>query len=207
MTYRIQAEFQTYWHIGTGRGSGQHLDALVEKDSHGLPYVPGKTLKGLFRDALYKLEAWQASNQHMTDLLFGVRTAEAGEQREQTERGLLRFSNLYLIEQEQLSQEDHKHLIPHLFQTLASTAIDETTGTAKDKSLRMTEVVIPTKLQGEIDILSPIETSDFAEQQRALLAQPDTLNQLLAQAASLITHIGANKNRGMGRVRLEVTAQ
>jgi CRISPR/Cas system CSM-associated protein Csm3 (group 7 of RAMP superfamily) len=204
MKYQLTAEFQTYWHIGTGRGSGQHLDALVEKDAQGLPYIPGKTIKGLFRDALYKLDNWQATKN--TDLLFGLRTDSNEKDRTETQPGLLRFSNVQLVEQAYLSQPENSQLIPHLFQTLASTAIDEKTGSAKDKSLRMTEVVIPAQLHGEITLLPPIEDSKFAEQQTQLLAQPDKIQQLLAQAASLITHIGANKNRGMGRVRLEVKA-
>jgi CRISPR/Cas system CSM-associated protein Csm3 (group 7 of RAMP superfamily) len=204
MRYQLTVEFQTYWHIGTGRGSGQNLDALVEKDAHGLPYIPGKTIKGLFRDAMYKLDDW--TQQKHTDLLFGVRTDSSEKDRTETQPGLLRFSNVQLVEQAYLSQPENSQLVPHLFQTLASTAIDTETGSAQDKSLRMTEVVIPAQLHGEITFLPPIEASDFVKQQSALLAQPDKIQHLLAQAASLITHIGANKNRGMGRVRLEVKA-
>lgn len=204
MSYLLQAEFQTYWHIGTGRGSGQNLDALVEKDEHGLPFIPGKTVKGLFRDAFFKLDAW--SNQSHTDLLFGIRTAEGEKTRDETQAGILRFSNLHLIERDYLIEQDANNenkLIPHLFQTQASTAIDEKTGSAKEKSLRMIEVVVPVTLIGEIDYLPPIADSEWGQKQQALV---EILPNQLATAASLITHIGANKNRGMGRVRLEVKA-
>lgn len=200
MSYSLKAEFLTYWHIGTGRGSGQNLDALVEKDAHGLPYIPGKTIKGLFRDAFYKMDNWQETK--YTDLLFGARTAEDEQARDDTTPGRLRFGNLNLIERDYLIQHDNQSegkLIPHLFQTQASTAIDEKTGSAKEKSLRMIEVVVPAKLEGDIEYLPSIHDK---EQQMSL----EDLTKLLEQAASLITHIGANKNRGMGRVRLEVKA-
>ncbi|NCS63300.1 MAG: hypothetical protein CO158_00750 [Piscirickettsiaceae bacterium CG_4_9_14_3_um_filter_43_564] len=203
MSYLLTAEFLTYWHIGTGRGSGQNLDALVEKDAHGLPYVPGKTIKGLFRDAFYKMDHWQSTQ--YTDFLFGARTAEDKHTRDETTPGRLRFSNLNLIERDYLIQHDNQDdkyegkLIPHLFQTQASTAIDEKTGSAKEKSLRMIEVVVPANLEGDIEYLPSIHDK---EQPVSL----DDLTKLLEQAASLITHIGANKNRGMGRVRLEVKA-
>ena len=206
MSYSLTAEFQTYWHIGTGRGSGQNLDALVERDAHGLPYIPGKTIKGLFRDAFYKIDEWQSTQ--YTDSLFGKRTAEGEQKRDETTPGRLRFGNLNLIERDYLilhdnsDKQDNKSegkLIPHLFQTQASTAIDEITGSAKEKSLRMIEVVVPVKLEGEIEYLPSIHDE---EQQ---VSQED-LAKLLEQSASLITHIGANKNRGMGRVRLEVKA-
>lgn len=200
MSYLIKAEFLTYWHIGTGRGSGQNLDALVEKDAQGLPYIPGKTIKGLFRDAFYKMDHWQSTQ--YTDWLFGARTAEGKNKREETTPGRLRFGNLNLIERDYLIQHDNqaeRKLIPHLFQTQASTAIHEQTGTAKEKSLRMIEVVVPVKLEGQIEYIPSIHGDDHQ-------LRLQDLPKLLEIAASLITHIGANKNRGMGRVRLEVKA-
>ncbi|MCF6299379.1 MAG: RAMP superfamily CRISPR-associated protein, partial [Thiomicrorhabdus sp.] len=56
---KVIAEFQTYWQISTGRGAGYFMDSLIDKDVHGLPYVSGKTLKGVFRSAVEKLDAWQ----------------------------------------------------------------------------------------------------------------------------------------------------
>lgn len=191
MKFKINAQFQSMWHIGTGRGSGQNLDALVEKDASGLPYVSGKTLKGLFRDAFYKLDTWQDSSH--TDELFGTRTATTEQTRDNTQAGILRFNNLELIEKDYL--QAHKDLIPHLFKTHASTAIEFETGSAKEKSLRIMEVAIPVGLHGEISILP--NNKNYS---------PEAVLEHLQQAASLITHIGANKNRGFGRVIVEVSA-
>lgn len=195
----INAQFLSYWHIGTGRGSGQNLDALVEKDSNGLPYIPGRTIKGLFRDAFFKLDQWQSKEQ--TDLLFGTRTNNGSNTRDETQPGLLRFSNLELSEKGYLIKQSS--LIPHLYQALASTQIDEKTGSAKDQSLRMIEVVIPTNLTGTVSLLEPIGKSKHQLLQRQFIEQ-ENIKELVTQAASLITHIGANKNRGFGRVALEV---
>lgn len=51
ITYSI--EFNTYWHIGSGLSGGVEVDSLVLKDNDtdALPYIPGKTLKGLLREA------------------------------------------------------------------------------------------------------------------------------------------------------------
>lgn len=195
----VNAQFLSHWHIGTGRGSGYNLDALVEKDANGLPFIPGRTLKGLFRDAFFKLDDWQSKT--YTDLLFGTRTNSNAFSRHETESGLLRFSNLELSEKAHLIEQ--KSLIPHLFQALASTSIDEATGSAKDKSLRMIEVVIPTNLTGSISFIEPIGESEHQCNQRQLMEQ-EIIAELIAQAATLITHIGANKSRGFGRVSLEV---
>ena len=47
LTYQIQ--FHSYWHCGSGLAAGAGVDALVVKDANGLPFVPGKTIKGLLR--------------------------------------------------------------------------------------------------------------------------------------------------------------
>jgi len=207
--YTLNAQFQTFWHIGTGRGSGQSLDALVEKDAHGIPYIPGKTLKGLFRDAFYKLDQWQ--NLNNTNLLFGSRNTEESNDESHKEQitsnettsGILRFSNLELKEKDYLKNQKEKNdLIPHLFQVQANTKIDSKTGSAEKGSLRMTEVVIPVQLSGSIQIISPLN-NEQSKKQVAWLEAND-VQKLLEQAASLITHIGANKNRGLGRVVLEI---
>jgi uncharacterized membrane protein YqhA len=66
----------------------------------------------------------------------------------------------------------------------------------------MTEVVIPVQLSGSIQIISPLN-NEQSKKQVAWLEAND-VQKLLEQAASLITHIGANKNRGLGRVVLEI---
>ena len=47
--------FLSDWHAGSGLSSGAEADAVVIKDSNNLPYLPGKTIKGLVKDALLDL--------------------------------------------------------------------------------------------------------------------------------------------------------
>ena len=49
LIYKI--EFQSYWHIGSGLSTGTANDASLLKDRNNFPFIPGKTLKGLIRDA------------------------------------------------------------------------------------------------------------------------------------------------------------
>ena len=39
--------FFSPWHCGSGTSAGADVDELVVKDKNGMPYIPGKTLKGL----------------------------------------------------------------------------------------------------------------------------------------------------------------
>ena len=47
--YDLSVNFLGYWFIGTGSESGAYSDLLTLKDPLGFPYVPGKSLKGIFR--------------------------------------------------------------------------------------------------------------------------------------------------------------
>ena len=46
MEMKYKVEFYSDWHCGSGLSSGSDIDSLVIKDEDGLPFVPGKTLKG-----------------------------------------------------------------------------------------------------------------------------------------------------------------
>lgn len=52
--YDIDYKVEMYsdWHCGSGLASGADADAVVVKDKDGLPYVPGRTLKGLVCEAM-----------------------------------------------------------------------------------------------------------------------------------------------------------
>jgi len=194
---QLTAKFQTYWHVGTGKGAGQGVDALVDKDQLGLPQVSGKMLKGLFRDACFKLEQWEAVDSGRTNQLFGSRTSDS---RFETEPGILNFSALRLHEKERAALSHNQALISHLYKTLHSTTIDHKTGSAKEKSLRAFEVVVPIAVYGEIEINPTL----LGAHNLSL----DEVQAQIKQFSDYITHLGAMKTRGFGEVVWQIeTAQ
>ena len=52
MDINYTIKFHTYWHCGSGLAAGGDADLLVVKDKDGVPFVPGKTIKGLVREAV-----------------------------------------------------------------------------------------------------------------------------------------------------------
>jgi len=117
--------FLSDWHAGSGLSSGAEADAVVIKDSNNLPYLPGKTIKGLVKDALLDL----GNNSEVID-------------------GKMFFSNAIL--EEQTALEVTEEMSHHVYRKMASTTIDEN-GIAKSGSLRTLEVCIPIELQAYID--------------------------------------------------------
>lgn len=55
-------EFYSQWHCGSGLSAGADVDALVVKDKDDMPYVPGKTIKGLVREAVENLMQFTREN-------------------------------------------------------------------------------------------------------------------------------------------------
>ncbi|MGL5562575.1 MAG: RAMP superfamily CRISPR-associated protein, partial [Tannerellaceae bacterium] len=52
---KYKIEFFTDWHCSSGLAAGSDVDLLVIKDRNNLPYVPGKTIKGLVKEAIEEL--------------------------------------------------------------------------------------------------------------------------------------------------------
>lgn len=134
MTLKYEITFLDYWHIGSGLSAGAKLDSSVLKDGDNLPYIGGKTIKGLAREMATLLE-----NKPFVETCFG---------NEGIDMGGSYFSNATLSES--LKEEiTSNHLQDNLYDEIASTQIDNK-GIAVDGSLREVEVVIPVTLLGEI---------------------------------------------------------
>jgi len=144
---KIAIEFFTYWHCGSGSSGGSRVDALVARDSNGLPYIPGKTIKGHIR------EMAESFDDDFINICFG-----SHEERE----GKCYFSNAIIEE------NINTDLSSYLFSTISSTKIDNK-GLAIDGSLREVEVVVPLKLFAIIEFND--ESEKFKEKMKKALEQ------------------------------------
>ena len=167
MTLKYQLKFYDYWHISSGLSAGAKLDSTVIKDSDGLPYVAGKIIKGLNREMAELL-----GDSPFVNGCFGV---------EGIDMGKCYFSNA-VLSKELADQITTNNLQDNLYDVIASTKIDNSTGVAEDNSLREIEVVVPLTFAGEIRDI-PDETS-FTQMTKAL---------------KMIKRMGLNRNRGLGR--------
>jgi CRISPR/Cas system CSM-associated protein Csm3 (group 7 of RAMP superfamily) len=183
MTINYQIQFLSDWHCGSGLSSGADADAEVLKDINMLPYVPGKTIKGLLRDAVSEMPFEAAGfEQETIDAIFGCERMVNGKITE-TKPGSAFFSNAELgeIEKKDLLGE----LADYLYKKKASTAIDDM-GVAKSGSLRNIEVCIPVCLYGHIEVIKESERD------------------IIEKALKWVRHIGVNRNRGLGRCKINL---
>lgn len=193
MRLKYTIEFFNEWHCGSGLASGADVDALVVRDKDNLPFVPGKTLKGLIREAAEDIIQFGKVKADIVGL-FGnskdknnIDNLDANDNDNDIDNekfikeGALFFSNAEII------PDEKKAIISNgvansLYKSLSSTAIDDN-GVAKKNSLRKIEVVVPCKLEGYIDNV------------------PAEAKSILENCMSYIKRLGQSRNRGLGRCK------
>ena len=175
ITYKIQ--FHSLWHCGSGLSAGADVDNLVVKDKQGMPFVPGKTMKGLIREAVedYIDFTHDESNEKLKEETFGI---------EGELTGVAYFGDATL------GPHEYKNIVAtqsqqYLYTKITTTAIEED-GTAQDHSLRSMEAVVPCTLEGVIRNV------------------PEDMGAIICKSLGLIKRIGQKRNRGLGRCDVSV---
>lgn len=156
--------------IGSGMGDGLSVDLDV-CNNDGIPYIPAKRIKGLFKDAAKEYSDNIEKIDY--DSLFGAAVA-SGENKNIT-------GELYFTDGIIKNIDNNKSYIT----TRTQIKIDKETGITADGSLRFINVVNKgTTFESEISIYDK---------------NVDTKK--LEAIAKLIKHIGVTRNRGFGLVK------
>jgi CRISPR/Cas system CSM-associated protein Csm3 (group 7 of RAMP superfamily) len=210
----IRLELAGFWRAGGGRSSGYHLDSLCERDRDGLPFLPGRQLKGVIRHALARAEAWgwfadnvlpEGPCATLDELLFG--SVSQQHERANTWPGMLIIGDATLSQAERgyLAQPQQAALREALFEQLFSTAIEDSGG-AKAGSLRGAEVALPMVLFAPVSLELTALESERREQQRQVLTDARVW-QAVEASLSLVDAIGAGRTRGLGEAQLSLLAR
>lgn len=192
----IKIELLSPLQLSSGREDIIH-DSDAVHDSYGVPYFPGKRLKGLlYESALELVEMGAKFNKRDIDILFG----NIGETR-------IRIDNFYLkgSTEDEDAEKIHsswsylENKYPEIFNTenvwqsytevRHQTKIDEATGTAEDESLRNMRVVQKgLAFVGDIYLLSSANRINDDES-------------IVEQALLNLRFAGSKRNRGFGRIK------
>ncbi|MFF4652623.1 RAMP superfamily CRISPR-associated protein [Streptomyces sp. NPDC001380] len=197
------------WHVGSGTSRHAHVDRLVQRDADGLPYIPAKSLAGVWRDAcetvVHALDGGGSGPWHGWLVhLFGSQPAlEERGVLDSTDGGPPRPAALLL---------DGLHYPPALADALRGrpalrqaavflkpgVALDDATGRADDRMLRLEEMARGgTVLTGHAE-LDGVNRLDEAQLACAWA--------LLDASARLVEGVGGKRRRGAGRCRLDLVA-
>lgn len=174
INYTIQ--LHSYWHCGSGLAAGTDVDLLVIKDADGLPYIPGKTIKGLVREAVDELLTLSGCKEWPD----GYQTTFGYFDDKDDKRKSDSFFGNATLKKSEAEEIKRNHLQKYLFTSIASTAIEKD-GVAKEHSLRKMQVTLPCMLEGTIENV------------------PEAMHETIVKALGMIKNLGTGRTRGLGR--------
>jgi len=163
------------WHCSSGLSEGSGNDVLVIRDINKLPFIPGKTLKGLVRDSAETFAELGHIDDDFLARVFGLESDRQGE---------CHFSNAELDKDAQAFILEN-NAQDCLYRSKASTAIDRN-GIACKHSLRRMETVVPLTLSATI---SGVRDTDYDD---------------LTKCIRFVKRLGLGRNRGLGRCDVDV---
>ena len=215
------------WHVGSGAGRPGDIDRLIQRDSDGLPYIPAKTLTGIWRDACELValgldEGQQLSSQpswqKWVNFLFGDQPTLAEAAIEPAPRPAalsVRSAHLpsslrkclrcqptdltgNLDDAEKAKLQGRLALKAALTFTKPGISIDEM-GCAKKDFLRIEELArSKATLEAECCLNLAALTTDTEKR---------TAYALLVAGTQLLERLGGKRRRGMGKCELTIDAE
>ena len=173
-TINYTITFYSPWHCGSGTSAGADVDELTIKDAQGMPFIPGKTLKGLIREAVEDYARYTGNAKLQRDqieMVFGSL--------ENCKIGMAHFTDAFFEEKEYQAIVSN-NAQSFLFKKLTTTSIGEN-GIAREHSLRSLEVTVPCTLYASI------------------IGVPADACEMIEKSFGFIKRLGQKRNRGLGR--------
>ncbi len=205
MTGTLTITMRSDWHIGSGTGRPGSIDRLVQRDAHNLPYIPAKSLTGIWRDGCelvaQGLDGGQAGTwQQWVNWLFGEQQPSQNETR--TLETVPRIAMLAVRSAHfpKVLQDAFRGKV--LLQTMTTfvkpgVKINPHTGSALADCLRFEEMA-----RGGIQL-----TAHYSLRLEGLAPEQQKIARaLLVAGASMVDRLGAKRRRGAGRCQIQVTA-
>jgi CRISPR-associated protein Csx10 len=185
---RLEIALKSGLCAGSGVGRPGFVDREVAFDRYGLPYLPGRSLKGLLRDAYRDLPAGLLPGLPPVDELFGETGAVSPGSIDVGTARLTDFGRLSgwlrtVYADPRLGRTIRRDdVIEHYSEIRRQTAMDRESGAPLKDTLRATRLIRPT-LTLQATITSPFEHTTA-----------------LALAAAGLKQMGTSRNRGPGEV-------
>lgn len=196
---RLTIELLSDLCVGTGEGSGGAVDTETASDEYGIPIIPGKRVKGLFREAAEELVDHGIASPEDVNTVFGV----PGEMESDVYFGTLYPAGYRQVRAllEAMKRDRNgwtayaeRAWVQRFYTTVRTqTAINED-GVADENTLRSSRVVCQKCKNGH-------ENQIFEGNVEIPKAMKKKHEELLNWCARMIRHIGINRTRGYGNVR------
>lgn len=195
--YEVKIELLSPMHLGAGHADVV-TDAEAVRDKYGMPFFPGKRLKGLLYESALEMAEMSAGKWFGVD---DVKKLFAQGNDSVVEASCIRVGNFYLSQYEDMCEawEYLQNKYSGIFTSVdvwesyselrAQTAIDKKTGTAADGSLRN---------------IRAVEAGTVFEGNIILLGDNDINKSIVEKALLNLRYAGAKRNRGFGNIKCTV---
>jgi CRISPR-associated protein Csx10 len=206
-TFTLRLTMLSDWHVGSGMGRPGNVDRLIARDPDCLPFVPAKTLRGIWRDACERLARgldggtlgeWSS----LVDHVFGSQPALGanGPTRLHHDPAAKPIKSALMVRPARLHPDlrqrvqGRREFLDALTFVKPGVEIDDRSGRALEKHLRFEEMVrVGTVLDAECAVSLP-----------AAEGVCEAVSAMLLVGARLVERLGGKRRRGAGRCRLTV---
>jgi CRISPR-associated protein Csx10 len=207
ITGNLTIKMLSDWHIGSGTGRPGNIDRLVQRDAHNLPYIPAKSLTGIWRDGCelvaQGLDAGQDAGktgtwQQWVNWLFGEQQPEENKDRAIATAPLTAKLSVRSAHFSQALQDAFRGNVTLQSMTAfvkPGVRINPHTGSALADHLRFEEMTRAGAVLDAEYCLS-LDGLDDAQQQIA--------KAILVAGALMVERLGAKRRRGAGRCEISV---
>lgn len=219
-TFKLRLTMLSDWHVGTGAGRPGSVDKLIARDADGFPFVPAKTLNGIWRDALETLtlgldNGSEGNWSKFVELIFGVQPNQisASELAKRLVNDEKTYSDSLLSIQPARLNEALRDKINSFAKTNGTDEENRFGKIQKRKYLTALTFIKPGVAIAEETGTARPDYLRFEEMGRSgtvletnckLNYCDDTIQALLVASAKLVERIGGKRRRGAGRCELSL---
>jgi CRISPR-associated protein Csx10 len=204
LTGKLQIETLSDWHIGSGTGRPGSIDRLVQRDTQNLPYIPAKSLTGIWRDGCERVaqgfdaERDDAPWQQWVNWLFGEQQPSQAENRVIATPPLCAQLSVRTAHFPEALQQAFRGNV--LLQTMTTfvkpgVKINPHTGSALADHLRFDEM---TRAGAMLEAAYALQLDGLTPEQQQIAKA------ILVAGAVMVERLGAKRRRGAGRCRISV---
>lgn len=214
--FKLQIKMLSDWHVGSGYGRPGNIDRLVAKDKDNLPYIPAKTIVGIWRDACEQLAyALDNNNSNQTywlqlvDFVFGSQPSIEDSFDTVPHPAQLSINPAHLsplLRQHFCGLSNNAMLLRSgLIFIKPGNSIDSNSGVTKQDYLRFEEVARGQMiLETECSLLNYKNISKDKEISEKTL---QFISALLLAGARLLERMGGKRRRGAGKCEFIIRPQ
>ncbi|EKV02770.1 putative RAMP superfamily protein probably involved in DNA repair [Leptolyngbya sp. PCC 7375] len=202
---KLHIKMLSDWHIGSGTGRPGNIDRLIQRDTHNLPYIPAKSLTGLWRDGCelvaQGLDGGVAGPwQQWVNWLFGEQQPGESDNRISETAPLmakLSVRSAHFSKELQAAFQGKDNLLLQRMNTFVKPGVklNPRTGSALADCLRFEEMARA----------GAVLAADYCLELDGLTENQQQIAQaILVTGTSIVERLGAKRRRGAGHCKISV---